>query len=113
MCLCSAFIFSIFRPSPSLTLGEIHFINMILHKEFIPKGPSMNQQLYIGILRHMWEGEGGVLQVSGKDPQIVGALRTGMFPDDMPAHTALSILFLTENNMEVVLHPASTPSSPL
>jgi len=98
-----------FRPSPLLSSGEVHFINMILHKEFVPQGQCVNQQLYIGILKRMrrWG------QVSGEDPLTGGALRTGAFPDDMTSHATSSVLFLTENNMAVVRHPPALPTSPL
>jgi hypothetical protein len=58
-------------------------------------------------------GWGGGGQVSGGDPHTGGALRTGSFSDDMSFYSALSVLFLTENNMAVAPHPPALPASPL
>jgi len=51
--------------------------------------------------------------VSGWDPHTGGALRTGSFPDNMSFHSALSVLFLTKNNMAVAPHPPALSASPL
>lgn len=79
-------------------------INGIVHKEFVPRGQTVNQVYYKQVLQRLRES------VRRKRPE---KWRTGdwfLHHDNAPAHKAISVRqFLDKNRMSTVPHPAYSP----
>jgi hypothetical protein len=76
----------------------------IVHTEFFPQGQTVNQNLYIEVMRRLRE------EVRRKHPAMWASNDWFIHHDNAPAHTALSVQwFLATNNMAVVLHPPYSP----
>ena len=79
-------------------------IQGIVHREFIPRGQTVNQKFYLWVLKRVRE------RVWRTRPEL---WRTGewlIHHDNAPAHTALRIRqFLTFQGMTLVPHPPYSP----
>jgi histone-lysine N-methyltransferase SETMAR len=76
----------------------------IVHTEFVPQGQTVNQNLYIEVMRRLRE------EVRRKHPAMWASSDWLIHHDNASAHTALSVQrFLATNNMAVVPHPPYSP----
>jgi len=79
-------------------------IQGILHREFIPRGQTVNQEFYLGVLKRLRE------RVWRTRPEL---WRTGewlIHHDNAPTNMALRIRqFLTSQGMTLVPHPPYSP----
>jgi histone-lysine N-methyltransferase SETMAR len=76
-----------------------------LHYEFIPKGKTVNRDMYINILHHLGD------VVRRKCPQKMESQSCCLFHNDAPAHQSVSVKnFLTKNNVTIMKHPPYSPN---
>ena len=76
----------------------------IVHHEFVPQGQTVNQEVYISVLRRMREA----LRCRCPDPW--GSGQWTLLHDNARPHTALSVSrFLTKHNVTVLPHPLYSP----
>ena len=79
-------------------------IKGLVHFEFVPKGQTVNQQLYIEVLKQLRDS------VRRKRPELWRSGEWLLHQDNVPAHTELSVRqFLTKNRMTRALHPPYSP----
>jgi len=77
---------------------------MIVHKEFVPPGQTVNAAFYVKVLKRLREN------VRRKRPDQWRDNTWLLHHDTVPAHSALlTRWFLTNNNMTVVPHPPYSP----
>ena len=75
----------------------------ILYHRYIPKGQTINAQLYIEILQTLRD------QIARKRPHMAGG-NWLLLHDNAPPHTARATLqFLGNNNIETLSHPPYSP----
>jgi len=78
--------------------------NGTVHKEFLPPGQTVNQQLYLKVLKRLCDS------VQKKRPEMWSGGDWFLHHDNAPAHTALRMQqFLAKNNMTVNPHPPYSP----
>jgi hypothetical protein len=76
----------------------------IVHYEYVPQGQTVNQQLYLQVLKRLR------LAVSRKRPQKRAAGAWVLHHDNAPAHTAHSIqVLLASHGIPVVQQPPYSP----
>ena len=76
----------------------------IVHKEFVPAGHTVNQTLYLAVLKRLRDS------VRRKRPDLWQSGGWWLHHDNAPAHTALSVRqFLTKNGMTPLTHPPYSP----
>jgi hypothetical protein len=72
----------------------------IAHHEFVPQGQTVNQEVYISVLRRMREG------LRRRRPDLWASGQWTPLHDNARPHTALSVWrFLTKHNVTVLPHP--------
>ena len=75
-------------------------IQGIVHGEFVPRGQTVNQDFYLGVLKRLKE------RVRRKRPEMWRPGELLIHHDNAPAHTALRIRqFFTSQGMTLVPHP--------
>jgi len=76
----------------------------IVHHEFVPQGQTVNQEVYISVLRHMREA------LRRCRPDLWASGQWTLLHDNARPHTALSVSrFLTKHNITVLPHPQYSP----
>jgi len=79
-------------------------IQGIVHREFVPRGQTVNQEFYLGVLKRLRE------RVRRTRPELWRSGEWLIHHDNAPAHTALRIRqFLTSQGMTLVPHPPYSP----
>lgn len=79
-------------------------IQGIVHREFVPRGQTVNQEFYLGVLKRLRE------RVRRTRPELWRSGEWLIHHDNAPAHTALRIRqFLTSHGMTLVPHPPYSP----
>ena len=84
----------------------ICFFNIqgIVHREFVPRGQTVNQEFYLGVLKRLRE------RVRRTRPELWRLGEWLIHHDNAPAHTALRIRqFFTSHGMTLVPHPLYSP----
>ena len=75
-----------------------------VHHEFVPQGQTVNQEVYISVLRRMREA------VRRRHPDRRASGQWTLLHDNVRPHTALSVSrFLTKHNVAVLPHPPYSP----
>jgi len=75
----------------------------ILHHEIEPQGQTVNQEVYISVLRRMREA-------LRRRPDLWASGQWTLLHDSARPHTALSVSrFLTKHNVTVLPHPPYSP----
>jgi len=79
-------------------------IQGIVHREFVPRGQTLNQEFYLGVLKQLRE------RVRRTRPELWRSGEWLIHHDNAPAHTALRIRqFFTSQDMTLVSHPPYSP----
>ena len=93
------------QPSTTKTMIIVFFdARGIVHHEFVPQGQTVNQEVYISVLRSMREA------VRRRRPDLWASGQWNLLHDNARPHTALSVLrFLTKHNVTVLPHPPYSP----
>lgn len=79
-------------------------IKGIVHSEYLPQGSTVNQYVYIDILRRLKES------IRRKRPELSTPGSWKLHHDNAPAHTALRVQdFLAKHQIPVVPHPPYSP----
>jgi len=80
-------------------------IQGIVHREFVPRGQTVNQEFYLGVLKGLRE------RVRRTRPELWRTGKWLIHHDDAAAHMALRICqFLTSQGMTLVPHPPYSPN---
>ena len=75
-------------------------IQGIVHREFVPRGQTVNQEFYLGVLKRLRE------RVRRTRPELWRSGEWLVHHDNAPTHTALRICqFLTSQGMTLVPYP--------
>ena len=76
----------------------------IVHHKFVPQGPTVNQEVYITVLRHMREA------LQRRRPDLWESGQWTLLHNNARPHTALSVSrILTKHNVTVLPHPPYSP----
>jgi len=104
---------SSFTPAPKNQTCEIECKKMlicffdiqgIVHREFVPRGQTVNQEFYLGVLKRLKE------RVRRTRPELWRSGKWLIHHDNTPAHTALRIRqFWTSQAMTLVPNPPYSP----
>jgi len=88
------------QPSTTKTMIIVFFdARGIVHHEFVPQGQTVNQEVYISVLRRMREALGH------RCPDLWASGQWTLLHDNVRPHTALSVSrFLTKHNVTVLPH---------
>ena len=78
-------------------------VHGIVYLEFLPQGQTINQNVYKDILRRLMRS------VREKRKELWETKSWLLHHDNAPAHNALSIQFLAENNIAVLEQPPYSP----
>ena len=77
---------------------------LMVHYEFVPNGPTVNQVYYLEVLKMLRE------KVRRKRPELFANNSWILHHDIAPAHTALSVReFSATKQITLLEHPAHTP----
>ena len=93
------------QPSTTKTMIMVFFDTRgIVHHELVPQGQTVNQEVYISVLRRMREALGR------RRPDLWASGQWTLLHDNARPHTALSVSrFLTKHNVTVLPHPPYSP----
>ena len=76
----------------------------IVPHEFVPQGQTVNQEVYICVLRRMSEA------IRSRRPDLWTSGQWNLLHDNVRPHTALSVSrFLTKRKVTVLTHPPYSP----
>jgi hypothetical protein len=76
----------------------------IVHHEFVPQGQTINQEVYISVLRRMRDA------LRRRRPDLWASGQWAVLHDTARPHTALSVSrFLAKHNVTVLPHPPYSP----
>jgi transposase len=76
----------------------------VIHYEFVPRGQTVNNELYVAVLKHLREA------VRRKRPQLWTNQSWVLHHDNAPAHLSFLVCnFLAKNEMTVVPQPPYSP----
>ena len=79
-------------------------ISGVVHHEYIPKGQTVDQQVYKEVLIHFWDA------TRRKRPELWSSGDYYLHHDNAPAHTVLKVHNqLTKNKVSVLPHPQYSP----
>ena len=80
-------------------------VKWIVHKEFVPKGQTVNSGFNCDVLRRLREN------VRRRRPKLWREQTWLLHHDNAPSHTSvLTQQFLAKNNMAVIPHPPQSPN---
>jgi len=92
------------RPNVKTMLICFFDILGIVYREFVPRGQTVNQEFYLGVLKRLRD------RVRRTRPELWRTGKWLIHHDNTPAHTALRIgQFFTSQDMTLVPHPPYSP----
>ena len=92
------------RSNVKTMLNCFFVIQGIVHREFVPRGQTFNQEFYLGVLKQLRE------RVQRTRPELWWTGKWLIHHDNAPAHMALRIhQFLTSQGKTLVPHPPYSP----
>jgi len=78
---------------------------VVVHHEFVLQGQTVNQEVYISVIRHMRKA------LRHRRPDLWASGQWTLLRDNARPHTALSVSrFLTKHNVTVLPHPPYSPN---